>query len=193
MLEPLASLTILNNTVAPCKEGPFCSNGPSHIMQSRCPDCRLSQNAYLGATRHYWKPISHTYHHPVLEKEKRDGKRAKALERQAAKKAKDPTRQARLRAAERAERKTNAEIIKSTRNSGRVNKDGDHLLNGNVTLDTKLQSKNENPIVHLHELDKVRQDSVRAGRLLGALVLRNKNGRGVVVIDERDISKLIRG
>jgi hypothetical protein len=151
----------------------------------------LSENAYIGATRHYWKPVSHTYTHPILVKEKRDAKRAKTIAKRAAEKAKDPSKQARLREAARAERRTNDKIIKSTRNSGRVNKDGDHLLGNNVILDTKLQSNAENPVIHLHELDKVRSDASRAGRPVGCLVIRNKNGRGVVVIDERDLPKII--
>lgn len=190
MPEPLELITIANNLPGPCREGSFCANGPSYSLHSRCVECRLSSNPYLGAVRHFWKPISHTYTHPVLEKEKREAKRAKTIEREKARKAKDPTRQARLRKAERAERKTNSRIIKATRNSGRVNRDGDHLLFDTIVLDTKLQSTAENPVVHLHELDKVRNDAKRNQKAIGALCLQNRSGRAVIVIEASDFARL---
>lgn len=194
-MEPLQSLAIVNQPTA-CKEGEHCTNSPSNSSsRAKCNDCRLSPgiSPLISLTTHHWKPTSHRFIHPVLEKEKRDGKRKKALARQAVRKAKDPAKQARVRAASRAERKTNNAIIKATVNSGRLNRDGDHLLAGDIVLDTKLQSGAENPTVNLHELDKVRADSARNGRRLGALILRNRNGRGVVCIDERDLPKLIGG
>lgn len=189
-MEPLVSLAIINNTVAECKEGPFCSNGPSNNLQPRCPDCRLSSNAYHGATRHYWKPISHTYSHPVLNKEKRDAKYAKAAAKAAANKAKDRSKQALLRKSERVERKTNDRIIKATKNSGRVNRDGDHLLNNHIVVDTKLQSNAKNPRINLHELDKVRADAKRAGQPYGVLCIQNSTGRSVIVCDQADFAAL---
>ena len=191
MPEPLESLTILNNEVACCSEGPFCNNGPSHSIQPKCPDCRLSPNSYLGTTRHYWKSIDRKHYHPVLEKEKRDAKRRKTIEHREAEKAKDPARKARQRAAQRAERRTNAEIIKSTRNSGRLNRDGDHLFGNNVVIDTKLQSTATNPVVHLYELDKVRADAKRNGRYCGILCIRNKSGRAIIAIDASDFAALV--
>jgi hypothetical protein len=128
----------------------------------------------------------------VLEQEKRDANRRKVLERQQVRKNKDRDRQAVLSRAAQAESRTQKEVIKATRNSGRVNKDGDHLLFGRITLDTKLQSGAENPIVKLQELDKVRSDAKRAGNPIGGLCIKNKNGRGVVVFDLRDVAKSIR-
>jgi hypothetical protein len=133
------------------------------------------------------------WHHRKLEEEKRHAKRQAAIARQEAKKAKDPTKQARVRAAARAERKTNDHIIKSTRNSGRVNRDGDHLLFDSVVVDTKLQSTATEPVIHLRELDKVRQDARRNGRCCGALCLQNKTGRSVIVVDAADFAALTRG
>lgn len=191
-LEPLESITIQSNEIVPCKEGDDCSNSPSNSITPRCRDCRLTPNNKLGIlTRHFWKPINSIKIHPILEQEKRDAKREKALAKAAANKAKDSTKQARLRESARAERKTNAEIIRATRNSGRINRDGDHLYNGDVLLDTKNQSTTEHPVVRLNELDKVRRQAANNNKLCGALVIRNKSGRGVIVIDERDISKFI--
>jgi len=77
------------------------------------------------------------------------------------------------------------------KNSGRSNKDGDHVAAGEITLDTKLQSKRTNPVILLHELVKVGEDARRAGNWMGALVLRNMNGIGVVAIAEADFARLI--
>ena len=81
--------------------------------------------------------------------------------------------------------------IKATRNSGRTNKDGDHLLAESIVLDTKLQSQRINPQVNLAELDKVRFQAVSHNKAFGALVLRNKHDVGVVVMAEADFAKLV--
>lgn len=189
----LESLTVLHNDVIACNEGTMCEHSPYHSLQPKCRDCRLSpNNKLLGLTKHYWKSINRNWRHNILEKEKQDAKREKTIAKRKAEKAKDPTKQARLRAAARAERKTNATIIKSTRNSGRINRDGDHLLGDNIILDTKLQSTTSNPIVHLHELEKVRSDAKRNGRQIGVLCIKNKTGRGICVLDERDFATLIK-
>lgn len=190
--DPLEILA--NNIVTPCKQGESCRNSPSNSHRPKCNSCRLSpDNEYgvlAGVFPSEWLGMGGVKN-VVLEKEKRDSKRAKAIDRQKARKAKDPAKQAVLAKAERAERRTNAKIIKATRNSGRVNRDGDHLYADHIVLDTKLQSTTEHPVVRLHELDKVREDAKRNGRTAGALVLRNKFGRGVVVIDEADFAKIV--
>ena len=194
MQEPLETLAIINNQIIPCKEAERCLNSPSVAgAGALCRDCRLSP-IYWGIAiqppGHKWRPISKKWKHPVLEQEKRNANRRKVLERQQIRRNKDRDRQAIVKSAAQAELRTQKKVIKATRNSGRINKDGDHVLFDRFTLDTKLQSKVENPIVRLSELDKVRNDAERAGREFGALLLRNKNGRGVLVIDERDIGSL---
>lgn len=190
MREPLELVTLQSNEIVPCSEARVCMNSPLFLIQGRCSECRLSPNPFVSGDRHYWKPIDKFLSHPQLIKEKREKKREQTTAKAKANKAKDPSKQARLRAAERAERRTNAEIIKSTRNSGRVNRDGDHLLFDYVVLDTKLQSKAENPIVHLHELDKVRRDAKRNGKTFGVLCIKNKTGRAICVLDEADFAAL---
>lgn len=195
MPEPLASLTILNNRIEPCKEGTMCHNSPFHSLRPKCNSCRLSplndRGMFAGVFPQEWKPVSSKWKHSVLEKEKRDAKRKKAIERQKERQAKDPAKQARLRAAARAERKTNAKIIRATINSGRVNRDGDHLLYNDIVVDTKLQSTAENPVVRLHELDKVRADAKRNGKAYGVLCLQNRVGRSVITIDAADFAKIL--
>ena len=173
-----------------CLEGEHCKNSPSNSTHPQCNDCRFSPGVPYFIHTHHWKPVKSKFKHRQIEEEKRRAKIAAAWERIEERKAKDPNRQARLAKAARAERRTNAEIIKATRNSGRVNRDGDHLLHDEIVLDTKLQSKAENPTVNLYELDKVRRDAVRNGKQAGGLVVRNKYGRGVIVFDERDIGKI---
>ena len=96
-----------------------------------------------------------------------------------------------LKLAVRAEKQTERQLIHATKNSGRSNKDGDHVAAGEITLDTKLQSKRTNPVILLHELVKVGEDARRAGNWMGALVIRNMNGIGVVAIAEADFARLI--
>jgi hypothetical protein len=103
----------------------------------------------------------------------------------------DKVRQARLRLATHAEKTTQKNIIRATKNSGRTDKDGDHVAGGYVTLDTKLQSKRLNPVVIATELAKVRNDSASAKTMVGGLVLRSKTGLGVVVFHEDDFAKIL--
>ena len=185
-MNPLEQL-VSSNTISPCNVEEFCRNSPSNSSRTLCNQCRLSPNVnILLSTEHHWKSIDKKHKHPILENEKRQTKREKTIARQAKRKAKDRNRQQVNERAAKAEKRTEREIIKSTVNSGRSNKDGDHLSKGKIALDTKHQSKRDNPIVKLSELDKIRKQAITNGLILGALVLRNKSGRGVIVIDERD-------
>jgi hypothetical protein len=103
-----------------------------------------------------------------------------------------PIRQRVNRIAAQAERDTESNIIKATKNSGRSSRDGDHLVAGRITMDTKLQSTRSDPVVRLYELAKVQADAKRAGSLLGCLTLRNKHGVGVVVMSEEDFARMIK-
>jgi hypothetical protein len=95
-------------------------------------------------------------------------------------------------AAVRAEKRSERNIIHATKNSGRSNRDGDHVLAGRITLDTKLQTTRLNPEIHVHELEKVRSDARRAGNPIGGLILRNENGHGFVVLAEEDFARLVK-
>lgn len=139
----------------------------------------------------YWMPIEKFRKHLVLLKEKIVAAQGRLLNARKERLARDPGRQRTARIAAKAERDTEASIIKATRNSGRANRDGDHLVAGRITMDTKLQSTRLEPVVHLHELSKVRADAERAGSVLGCLNIRTKNGVGVVVMAEEDFAKLI--
>lgn len=194
------ALESIGGDVEPCDMFSSCANSPEfrRIEFAGCRDCRLA-NANGGSVNR-WRPIDRRIKHPVLEQEKRDASRRRREAKAEDLQKKDRKRQEVARLAEKAERKTERIIqgsggtIAATRNSGRLHRDGDHALQwgrGTVQLDTKLQSRSANPIVRLAELDKIRQDSVNAGAITGALVIRNKHGRGVVVFAEEDLQKLI--
>lgn len=184
----MSRLFQLVNSGGPCSEDVRCSNSPTHTTSFRCGDCRLSSG---GGASVFWWPMKSADKHPVLEKEKRDRKFAEALIKSVKKAKRDPNKIALLKQAVRAEQQTDRNIIHATKNSGRSNKDGDHVHAGKVTLDTKLQSTRVNPVVLVSQIDKVRSDAKRAGMLVGALVLRNQNGRGFVVMDEKDYARLV--
>jgi hypothetical protein len=129
--------------------------------------------------------------HPDLQKEKNEARWKRAKDHQAKKLTTDRGKRKLLKKATRAEKTTEHNIIHATKNSGRSNRDGDHVLAEQITLDTKLQSERDHPVVKLEELAKVREDAVRAGMIAGALVIRNRHGVGVVVMAEEDFARVI--
>jgi hypothetical protein len=129
--------------------------------------------------------------HPILEQEKRAQAFKRHKDARDERLNRDKARQARLRLATHAEKMTQKNIIRATKNSGRTDKDGDHVAGGYVTLDTKLQSKRLNPVVIATELAKVRNDAASAKTMVGGLVLRSKTGLGVVVFHEDDFAKIL--
>lgn len=154
--------------------------------------CRLAPgNENLSA--HYWKPENGRLKHPALLREKFTKARERKAERIKQKRSADPIRKRVQRQAQRAEKSTERNIIKATKNSGRANRDGDHKAGGFITLDTKNQSLRDNPVVLLIELSKVRNDAMNAGNQIGGLVLRNRHNVGVVVFDEKDFARVFLG
>ena len=160
---------------------------------SKCTFCKLSPGNENVST-HHWTPLPEykREQHPLIRLEKLNKARAIQKERNTKRLSKDRGRRSILTRAAKAEKSTEKSFIKATKNSGRSNKDGDHVLAGYITLDTKQQSNNINPVVSMSELAKVKKDSRRAGTLLGALVLRNKFDVGTVVLAEEDFAKLIK-
>jgi hypothetical protein len=139
----------------------------------------------------FWKPDVPGTKHPGVIAEKKKAKKDREAVLKTKKLTADKGKRKVLKLAVRAEKQTERQLIHATKNSGRSNKDGDHVAAGEITLDTKLQSKRTNPVILLHELVKVGEDARRAGNLMGALVLRNMNGIGVVAMAEADFARLI--
>ncbi len=179
----MSQLFTLVNEAGPCAEAEHCHNAPL-----ACESCRLSPGG--GPGLRWWPKLDAK--HPVLEAEKKQAKLAKVKAIAVKRAGRDRGRMAVQKQAQAAEKRTERNIIHATLNSGRANQDADHVSAGRITLDTKLQSKRIHPLVKLGQLDKVREDAKRAGMLLGALVLRNSTGRGVVVLDEDDYARLVR-
>lgn len=185
----------------PCSMEYYCQN--SKIMSgmdahTRCALCRLSPDNVGRDMTHYWSPTpdaksARKDKHPMLEAEKRNKKFLRASAAFQKKQNRDKGKMKVSRLAARAEKTTERQIIHATKNSGRRNKDGDHLSMGSITLDTKLQSTRDNPIIFLHELEKVRADAIRAGNTIGGLVIRNKHNVGCVVLKEEDYAVLTKG
>lgn len=185
---------------SPCSMDSMCANGETWQGDlAKCAYCRFSPENVGHKMTHYWQPVEirsengKKITHPLLIKEKRDKKFSLHIEKLSKKRNRDKSKITISRKAQQAERVTERNIIKATKNSGRSNRDGDHTLFNSITLDTKLQTNNENPIVRLEQLDKVRQDAAKAGKVAGGLILRNKHGVGVVVFKEEDIPKVING
>lgn len=177
-----------------------CKNSYDNQVETRvkCSSCRLSPDNIGRNLSQYWSPTKlakdlKLEKHPLLLEEKRQAKVKRSKDKLTKKRSIDKAKSKVLSKAAQAERTTEKNIIKATKNSGRTNKDGDHVSMGMITLDTKLQSTRADPVVNLHELDKVRADAKRAGKLIGGLVIRNRFGVGVVVLAESDYAVLVKG
>lgn len=175
-----------------CLLASSCRNSTEVVGEenAKCDLCRLSSDNIGRTMSHYWVPIGSAHIHPLLEEEKRKKKLTKRINSLNKKRSRDPSRRKISRQASLAEKKTQSNIIHATKNSGRSNKDGDHVHLGLITLDTKLQTTRDNPVIFLAELEKVREDSKRAGNMIGGLVIRNKHNVGCVVLKEEDYVKL---
>ena len=180
--------------VVQCVVGDNCLNGftRSHnLSPPKCAFCWLAPNSDMKpGSKHYWRPLDRIMKHPTLAAYKRDKARGRVRERARERASKDKKRIEVLRKSKAAEKKTEKSIIHATKNSGRVNKDGDHIAVGNILIDTKQQSR-EHPVVVLDELDKAARDASRSGKLLSCLVIRNIYGRGVVVMTEASFGILL--
>jgi hypothetical protein len=181
----------LIQVIAPCDQGASCRNSTivCGFALSKCAVCRLAPNNE-DLENQYWSGIAGAKH-PILEREKKDKQQIAIREKQLKRLNKDHSKTKLLKRAAKAEKKTEEAIIKSTVNSGRLNRDGDHIIADSITLDTKLQTNRQHPHVDLRELDKVGEDARRAGTMFGALVIRTSNNVGVVVMKEEDFGRLI--
>lgn len=173
-----------------CDMASLCNNSSENTGAAMCGTCRLAPGNEEFEKSHWWPRGD--VKHPVLEQEKRNRHKAKLVAAADKRKNRDRKRMTVGRIAARAEKRSEAKanVMVATKNSGRSHRDGDHTSHGFITLDTKLQSNNINPVVHLFELEKVRRDARNGGNSFGGLILRNKYNVGVVVMTEDDFHKL---
>lgn len=182
----------LSGKAEPCDAAAECQNQPLvGVPFDACSACRWAKK--FGGRFDRWLPLKPGLKHPEAVKAKKAAKLVQIQEKQQQKANRDRGKMKVLSRAARAEKETERQIIKATRNSGRSNRDGDHVMAGRITLDTKLQTGRLNPVVQVVEVEKVRQDARRAGNPVGALVLRNQNGHGFVVLAEEDFVLLVKG
>lgn len=194
----MSRLEQLAVAVESCEEEKNCKNSPTYQGSfSKCSECKwsLCNGVTVFGTRDLWRPLRKSLRHSRREvfrrweaKEKRTRRRYQGQQLRAKQ---DRSRQKRLRQAKAAEKRTEQQIIKATKNSGRVRGDGDHLSQNRIALDTKQQSARLNPVVVLAELDKIRQDARRNGLAAGGLVIENQHQRLVVVFDLEDYPRVI--
>lgn len=172
-----------------------CKNSKENAGEDRnkCLCCNLAPENVDDLFHYdYWKPVNSMMKHPILEARKTQVRIEETKERAEVRLNVDQKKRKVLTKAVVAEGKTNKNLgIAPTRNSGRTFKDGDHKAGDFITLDTKNQSMRDNPIIRLHELEKVRVDAGRAGNPVGGLVLRNKSGKGFVVFTEEDFKVIL--
>ena len=178
----------LIDVVYPCEMSSECLSSPAHKGEggSLCSSCVWSPNG-SGDTRDNFR-VPKGSRVKFARKEEADyaERRAKVAAKRTVESAKSKPKARIGRRAALAEKRSERGLIKSTRNSGRTNRDGDHNFADKISLDTKLQTGNLNPVVNLADLAKIQADARRVGNPIGVLVLRNKNNVGVVAISEAD-------
>lgn len=188
----MSLISELSGVSEPCDAFAQCENQPLVGVPIRaCDQCKFAKR--LGGRSNRWAPYKPGLKHPLVVQAKRAQKREADQVKQDRKRNRDRAKMRVLSLAARAEKQTDRNIIKATKNSGRTNRDGDHVMAGQITLDTKLQTTRLNPVVQVAELEKVRADARRGGNSIGALVLRNENGHGFVVLAEEDFAQLVKG
>lgn len=163
-----------------------CEVSKNCINCHRCFECCFDGNKYSNYGINLYAAIDKKIKHPIMAKNKQDKKDAKKAERTLNKKEKDKERISLLKKAEKVE-----ENVKSSLNSGRINRDGD-LKADDIVIDVKLQSTRKDPVIKVDEFIKVNNDSIRANKQYGVLCIENKDGlRFYVIGEDLFISKFV--
>jgi hypothetical protein len=181
---------ILTAPPVACSEAEKCLNSPDNRGDdsAECRYCKYADEG--GGSADKWKPWNRIAVHPKKLAEKRVARQEKLTERAEKRRTSNKGKKKQYASAARAEKRTERSLVKGTVNSGRKNQDGDHDMgSGRIALDTKEQKTRVNPEVDLVELDKIRLQAKASGHVIGALMLRNKDGRGVLVMDEHDYTR----
>jgi hypothetical protein len=177
-------------SIQACEMEAVCLASPNHKGEAAlCGGCKWSPAEPVEGRDCFRSKEKVQF--PRKEQAEYEARRAKSSAKRTVKLGKDRGRQKVGRRAAAAEKKTERVLVRSTRNSGRSNRDGDHVAVDCISLDTKFQSGNINPVVNLAELAKIKADARRAGNPIGALVLRNKFNVGVVVLAEEDWAQIL--
>lgn len=149
-----------------------------------CWKCRFGEKNE-GIGDNCYSPVDRNIKHPALVAEKEQRKTDRKLARKEAKKEKDKSTSKMVRKATKAEKRA---VL--TLNSGRIAQDGD-IKTEDLSIDFKLQSTRENPVVDMEELRKIGNDCIRAGKKHGILLIENKSGKKIVVMTEECLKEII--
>lgn len=155
-----------------CEISQNCSNN------YRCFECSFDGDKYSPYGVNLYAAIDKKIKHPLMLKNKQERKDAKKADRLHIKREKDRDKVSLLKKANKVE-----EVVKSTLNSGRINKDGD-LRADDLIIDVKLQSTRKDPVIKVDEFIKVNNDCIRANKQYGVLCIENKDGQRFYVISE---------
>lgn len=155
-----------------------CNVAENCLNNSRCFNCAFDGDRYSSYGTNLYLPIDRGIEHPILIERKLARKEEKKREKQIEKQQKSKERSALIKKAAKVEEK-----VKSSLNSGRVNRDGD-LQTNDLVIDVKLQTTRKDPVISVDEFDKVNADCLRAGKIHGILCIENKDGRRFYVISE---------
>lgn len=163
-----------------------CEVSQNCFNNYRCFECCFDGDKYSSYGVNLYAAIDKKIKHPIIAKNKQDKKDAKKAEKTLARKEKDKERISLLKKADKTE-----EVVKSTLNSGRINRDGD-LKTDDIIIDVKLQSTRKDPVIKTDEFLKVNNDAIRANKQHGVLCIENKDGlRFYVIGEDLFISKFV--
>jgi len=155
-----------------------CHVSENCLNNSRCFNCAFDGNRYSDYGANLYLPIDRSVEHPIIVERKLARKTDKKREKRVEKQEKDRERASLVKKAAKVEEK-----VKSSLNSGRVNRDGD-LQSEDLVIDVKLQSTRKDPVIKSDEFKKVNTDCLRAGKRHGILCIENKDGERFYVIGE---------
>lgn len=143
--------------------------------ESDCWRCKFSDGSNVD---NCYRAINKNIKHPQALAAKLAAKAITKAERHHKKLNKDKAKSKVVRASAKVEDK-----VKTTLNSGRINRDGD-LKTEHLAIDVKMQSSRINPQINAEEFRKIQNDAARSGKEYGVLIIESKIGERFVVIPE---------
>lgn len=155
-----------------------CSVTENCLNNHRCFHCAFDGDKFSNYGDNLYLPIDRSIEHPIITDRKLARKADKKREKQIEKQEKNRERSALVKKAAKVEEK-----VKSSLNSGRINRDGD-LQSEDLVIDVKLQSTRKDPVISVDEFEKVNADCLRAGKRYGILCIENKDGKRFYVVSE---------
>ena len=145
-------------------------------FDSQCWRCKFSGDE--SNVDNCYVPMDKKIKHPQAVAAKKERKDNTKAQKQFKKQNKDKYKSKIVKGAAKVE-----ERVKSTLNSGRINRDGD-LSTADLAIDVKHQPTRSDAVILADEFKKIQNDAIRAGKEYGVLVIVNKDGDTYYVIPE---------